>query len=830
MGPAMAAEEFDGQEPQAFSLDVEGERSALAATPVPLTPLVGRQPAAAAIVDLLRGDDVRLVTLIGPGGVGKTRLALHVLIERDLVAAFADGTIFVSLASVTDPALVLPSIAQAIALRDSGDRSLPDRLRDVLRDRHLLLVLDNVEQVVGAAPEIASLLADCPSLRVLATGRVPLRISGEHEFPVPPLALPDLAHLPPVKDLAVTEAVDLFVQRARAVKPDFALTSANAAAVAGICARLDGLPLAIELAAARVKVLSPSALLARLTNRLQVLTGGARDLPDRLRTMRGAIAWSHDLLSPEEQTLFRHLAAFVGGCTLEAAEAVCGGANDATGDDSCPPLPDILDGLTSLVDKSLLRQEDGPGGEPRFRMLETIQEYGLERLAASGEEASVRRRHAAWCLTLAEQAEPGLVGPDQDGWMDRLETEHDNFRAALGWAMETGDAETGLRLTGALWWFWQIRGYLGEGRAWLNRTITGGRRVSGGAGIRSTFGVRALAGASLLAGLQQDDEDATALAEEALAVAREIDDREGIARALFMRSFAAGGQGNHTAASADAAAALNLFRELGDTHWIAFSLNRLGIETYEQGDLAAAAARYEEALDHWRRRGHSWGIATALTNLGLVARAHGDGRLAAERYQEALVLCWRQRDQWGLVELLVALADIAASQERSDQADLAARLLGVADAVREQAGLILQAYMRTNADRAEANLRARLGNDEYQTAWNTGRETPLSEVIAAASAVASGPLGGNPTGTAAVRQGPMTPAEAIGLTPRERDVLRLLVEGRSSRDIAAELFISHRTVTTHVANIFAKLGVDSRAAAVAYAFQHHLLEDQPSRS
>ncbi len=830
MDPAIAAEEFDGQEPLPFALEGEGERGAPATPPMPLTPLVGRESAAATIADLLRSDDVRLVTLIGPGGVGKTRLALHVLIECDLAAAFADGSIFVSLASVADPALVLPTIAQAIALRDSGDRSLPDRLRDVLRDRHLLLVLDNVEQVAGAAPEIASLLADCPGVRVLATGRVPLRISGEFEFPVAPLALPDLDHLPAVSDLAETEAVELFVQRARAVRPDFALTEANAAAVAGICARLDGLPLAIELAAARVKVLSPSALSARLTNRLQVLTGGARDLPDRLRTMRGAIAWSHDLLSPEEQTLFRHLAVFVGGCTLEAAEAVCGAADDAEPRDSCPPLADILDGLTSLVDKSLLRQEDGPGGEPRFRMLETIQEYGLERLAASGEEAAVRRRHAAWCLALAEQAEPALVGPDQDLWMDRLETEHDNLRAALGWTTETGDAETGLRLTGALWWFWQIRGYLGEGRAWLDRTIAEGRRGNGRGGMRSTPGVRALAGASLLAGLQQDDEDATALAEEALAVAREISDREGIARALFMRSFAAGGQGDHTTAIADAAAALDLFRDLGDDHWIAFALNRLGIETYEEGKLAGAAACYEEALGRWRRLGNSWGIATALTNLGLVARADGDDRLAAERYQEALLLCWRQRDQWGLVELLVALADIAASQERVDQADLATRLLGAGDAVRERAGLILQPYMRTNADRAEATLRARLGDGGFRTAWNVGREMPLAEAIVAASAVASGPIGGKSQGAEGVRRGPTSSAETVELTSRERDVLRLLVDGRSSREIAADLFISHRTVTTHVANIFAKLGVDSRAAAVAFAFQHQLLEDTPGRS
>jgi predicted ATPase/DNA-binding XRE family transcriptional regulator len=402
----------------------------------PPTPLIGREYEEAALVHLLRQEDVRLVTLTGPPGVGKTRLGCQV--AATMCETFADGVVFVALAAVRDPSLVLSALAQSVEVPEVGSRPAAELVRTALRKRQMLLLLDNFEQVLDAAPAIAELLATCPRVKVVVTSRAVLRVRAEREFPVPPLAVPDLAHLPPLADLGQYPAVALFVQRVQAVKPTFALTMGNAPAVATICARLDGLPLAIELAAARGKVFTPQALLARLDRRMGLLTEGARDLPERQRTLRQAIAWSYDLLEARDQRLFRRLAVFLGGWTLEAAEAVC----DAGGDSEDSVLEDsVLEGLTSLVDKSLVVADEGAQGgpnaastqgEPRFTMLETLREYGLERLAASGEEEALRRRHLDYYLRLAETAEPALKGPGQATWLARLEREHDNLRAALG--------------------------------------------------------------------------------------------------------------------------------------------------------------------------------------------------------------------------------------------------------------------------------------------------------------------------------------------------------------------------------------------------------------
>src|SRR5215207_4909116 len=396
------------------------------------TAFVGREAEVRQVVDLLRREEVELLTLTGPGGTGKTRLALQAAAE--LLEDFADGVFFVPLAPLTASDLVPSAIASALGLRDEGERPLPDRLRDFLTDKQLLLLLDNVEHVSDAASLVADLLAAAPGLEVLATSRAPLRVRAEWEYPVAPLGLPP-RQIPPPEQLVQYEAVRLFVARAQAVKPDFAVDDGNAAAVAEICRRLDGLPLAIELAAARVRMLPPPALLARLDKRLPLLTGGARDAPERQRTLRDTIAWSHDLLAPEERVLFRRLAVFAGGCTLEAAEAVGNqdGALDAFG------------GLERLCEHSLVRQDVGPGGQPRFVMLETIREFGLERLAESGEEAAIRKGHAALFMELAEAAAPALTGPDPGPWLDQLETEHDNLRGALWWAVST-DGKVGVRL------------------------------------------------------------------------------------------------------------------------------------------------------------------------------------------------------------------------------------------------------------------------------------------------------------------------------------------------------------------------------------------------
>src|SRR5258706_4178102 len=435
--------------------------------PAPLTPLIGRLQEVAAACDLLQRPEVRLVTLTGTGGVGKTRLALQVATE--LQERFVDGIYFVSLAFVSDSRLVMPTIAQTLGIKEAEERPLVDLLQACLRDQHLLLLLDNFEQVMAAVPELSNLLAGCPHLKILVTSRAVLHIHGEYEFPVPPLELPDLSHLPENETLSRNASVALFLQRARAVMPSFQVASVNARALAEICVRLDGLPLAIELAAARIKLLPPKALLARLEHRFQVLTSGAQDVPARQQTLYNALAWSYHLLDAEEQRLFRRLSAFACCCTLTALEAVYRDLGDM------PAY--VLDGVASLIDKSLVQTEQEEE-EPHFEMLQTIREFGLEVLHVSGEMERTRRAHTAYYLRLAEEAEPELVGPQQAAWLERLEGEYENLRVALQWLLEpAGDEEYGdrqemaLRLAVALWGFWNIRGRWREGRAFLGQDL-----------------------------------------------------------------------------------------------------------------------------------------------------------------------------------------------------------------------------------------------------------------------------------------------------------------------------------------------------------------------
>src|SRR5215210_6575880 len=425
--------------------------------PLQATPLIGREREVEAVYGRLRSPQMRLLTLVGPGGTGKTRVGLQVAAE--LVEDFEDGVFFVPFAAITDPALVAPTIARVLGLSEGGARPPEELLEGYLRERQTLLLLDNLEQVLESAAVLDRLLSSAAELKILATSRTPLGLYGEYEFPVPPLSLPNPESLPPLEELADYEAISLFLERARAVKPEFSLTEENAPAVVEICARLDGLPLAIELAAARIKLLPPQVLLDRLGNRLQLLTGGARNLPERQRTLRNAIEWSYGLLDEGEKMLFGRLGVFSSGATLEALEAVC----DAEGD-----LPtDVFEGASSLLDKSLLRQEEGAGGEPRFVMLETIHEFANVKLEESGEAEELRRLHAEYFLALSEEAEPGLKGQEQELWLERLEPEHNNMRAALSWVIARGESELGLRLADALWRFWWMGGYFDEGRRWL---------------------------------------------------------------------------------------------------------------------------------------------------------------------------------------------------------------------------------------------------------------------------------------------------------------------------------------------------------------------------
>lgn len=598
--------------------------------PAQLNSLVGREQEVAAAVALLRRAEIRLLTITGTGGIGKTRLGLQV--AADLLNDFADGVCFVPLAPVSDPALIVPAIAQTLGLRETGDQSPLAHLKAYLHEQHLLLFLDNFEQVIQAAPILTELLEACPFLKCLVTSREVLRLRGEQELPLRPLTLPDLKHLPESETLAEFAAVDLFIQRVQSVRPDFQMTQANATTIAAICVCLDGLPLALELAATRIKLLSPQALLARLEHRLQVLTQGARDVHKRHQTLRDTIQWSYDLLQPEEQRLFRRLAVFCSGCTLEVAEAVANSFED-TG-------PPILDGINSLLDKSLLlaAEQVGEGdGETRFLMLETIREYGLEVLAESGELEATRQAHAACYLRLAEQAESELLGSQQGTWLARLEREHDNLRAAFSWLLEQEEErhrDMALRLATALHRFWLIRGHYSEGRSVLERSLVKSE------GITGTLRAKALATAATLANIQGDSDRSEELARESLTLCRQIADSRGIANALYLLGQVCWLRGNFSEARSYLEEALAIFRQVGDEASAAYTLFSLAGLATIQGVYARAPMLFEECLTLFMKLGNKRGMA--LSHLQLAEAlfvSQGDADTIRSRLEQGLLLC-----------------------------------------------------------------------------------------------------------------------------------------------------------------------------------------------
>ena len=681
--------------------------------PTSLTSFIGRERELAELAALV--ETQRLVTLTGPGGAGKTRLALE-LADR-VHGTYPDGAYIVSLASLTDPRMVAATISEAFGLYEATDSPLSNGLARFIGEKTVLGLLDNFEHLVPAGPLLLDLLSACPKLTLLITSREILHLRGEQVYPVPPLTLPE-GKVPTVGEDVVSvvsesEAVRLFVDRARSSRPSFRLDASNAGAVADICRRLDGLPLAIELAAVRIRHLTPDSLRLRLEHRLEVLTGGAHDLPARQRTLRDAIAWSYDLLGDLERSLFRRLSAFEGGCSLDAAKAVCCEDTD--------PSRSVIGDIETLIDQHLVQQHDGPDGEPRFTMLETIREYARERLEASGEGAIVRDRHAAWYLAFVEAAEPKLRGPQQVVWLERLRIDHDNVRGTLRYAVETHGAEIGLRLAGALWRFWQVHGHLREGRDWLGRLL-----VLPEASARTGGRARALNAAGFVAFLLGDYATARALHEQGLAIRRELGERLGVIESLHNLGLTVRCQGEHAAAQAHFLEGLAMSRTTGSRFWEARILLGLARTYFYQGEHSRSGGLLEESLRIGSEVGDLVGQAIALGDLSDVAHAAGDAYRARSLIGESFAL-WRDlRDERGMAQCAEGLA---LQLGAIDHFDPAVRLLSSAAVLRVEIGEPPSPSRRQQLVHMQDRARTVLGDAAYARAWGEGCARPTTDVV-----------------------------------------------------------------------------------------------------
>jgi predicted ATPase/DNA-binding CsgD family transcriptional regulator len=763
--------------------------------PLELTSFVGREKELAEVKKLLA--DHRLLTLTGPGGGGKTRLALAV--ANDLVESFEDGVWWVELASLSDPDLVPQAVASTLGVREAQDRALTEALSDHLGSKEMVLVLDNCEHLVeGCAALTDALLRACPELRILATSREALGVAGERAWVVPSLSLPDPDRPPAFDALTRYEAVRLFVERARSAASSFRLTERNAPAVAKLCHRLDGVPLAIELAAARARALSVDQIVERLEDPLGLLTVGGRTATPRHRTLRATLQWSHDLLSGPERKLFRRLSAFLGGWTLESAEAVCSGDRIEE--------REVLDLLSGLVDKSLVVAEIGSEGAVRYGMLEPVRQYGYERLEESGESEAVSRRHAEHYLALAEEAEPELKEARQGEWLERLEREHGNLRTALAWSTEGGDAELGLRLAGALERLWWARGYLSEGRRWLERGLAGSDASP------TSARAKALSEAGWMALWQDDLERAVELLEEGLGSFKDLGDEPSIATSLTHLGHAVLHQHDKERLKGLCEEAEALREGFADRWAIAELLVFLGMAALYEGDHERAVALLEESMTSFRDLGDTQRIALCVTYLWMAALEGGDHERAAALLDEDLRRLQRLevQPQIQIYDDLMGSAVVAALGKRPARA---ARLRGAAEALREaiSLSLFLWDHTPTNYEDQLAAARSQLDEAAWEAAWSEGRAMTPEQAVEYALSKDDLPPSRSTTSYPA------------GLSAREAEVLKLVARGLTNAQIAAELFISPRTVDRHLNSIYRKVGISSRAAATRFAAEHNVL-------
>lgn len=757
----------------------EPRNGSAAPLPRPAGPLIGRDAELRAIQRPLRNPAPVILTLVGPPGVGKTRLALEA--AAGLLNHFEHGVFFVDLSALRDPELLFAAVANVVGIGEVQHQKYQGRLFERLADQHALFILDNFEQIVEGSTQVAALQAVCPRVKFLVTSREPLHLSSEQEFPVRPLPVPPTGGRVPASELLSYPSVALFVDCARRAVPDFALDDSNATGVAGICARLDGLPLAIELAAARAKLLPPPAILDHLGKGLALLSRPARDVSERQRTLEGAIAWSYDLLDEREKAVLRRIAVIATDATIDAIEAIC--IDVAAGA--------ALEVVGSLVDKSLVHRR-GSEGEPRFYLFQTVRDFALERLEQEGALPDAAQRHAAYLLSLVEQARPQLAGPHYLAWLERLDREHDNLRAALGSCLRFGETILALELAAGAWHFWERRGHLTEGRAMLQRALSAAQ------GDASTSArAWALAGAGTLAARQGDLDTAESHFREALDLDRRAGNPRGVARALLDLAWVIRERGDHERAAPLIEDALDAYRRIGHQRGVAAAMTQLALTVDRLGQQQRAEGLLREVLTLYRDSGDGHGLAWTLAYLGFIQLNRGELTSAVGYLMEALALFDQMNDH---ASIGLAMPALAAALLALRDPSSAVRLLGVASAVREQLATSIPPFLRPEYDRAVTAARAALGDDAFRDAWAQGEATPVDEAVAFAASVAQ-----------RVREpGDPQRRRADPLTAREREVAALIADGLSNREIAARLHISQRTAETHVQHILNKLGLHSR--------------------